>query len=72
MCGADEVISARAVDDVELFALPFYVERGAEHAVAILLLYRIVVTYGVFLSNATAAGDLAGMEKQSFGQGCLT
>ena len=53
--GPDEVVAARAVDDVQLLAVPFHVEYGREHRVAILLFYWEIVTNCVFGSNPATA-----------------
>ena len=67
-----EVITARAVDDVQLLIVPLHMERSSEDAVAVFLLHGEVVGHGVLLRDASATCDDATLEEQRFGEGGLT
>ena len=49
-----KIITTRAIDNIELLAVPLHVEDSREHTIAILLLYRKIITYRIVLSDASA------------------
>ena len=57
-----EVITTRAVDDVQFLVVPLYMENGWEHGITILLLYGEVVADGVLRLNRSTALDDAGFK----------
>ena len=69
---ADKVITARAVDDIQLLPVPLHMIYGGEHAVAVLLLYREIIGDSVVLGDASATLDDTCFEKQAFRECCLT
>ena len=68
----NEVITTRAVNDVQLLALPFSVEYCWEYRVSVIVLNREVVTHRILLSDTSAATDLTTMIKQRLCQSGLT
>ena len=52
---SDEVVTARAVYDVQLFVVPLRVQHGGEDGIAVFLLHGEVVAHGVFLLYAAPA-----------------
>ena len=63
---AYEVVSSRAVDDVELLAKELGIYHGGEHGGSVFLLYREVVAYGVLCFDCAAAFYHSTLEEHSF------
>ncbi len=68
----NKVITAWAVDKIQLLTIPLCMEDSREYRIAVLLLYRKIITNSVLLGNTTPSFDNACLEKQSLCQGCLT
>ena len=68
-CCACEVITARAVDEVDFLAVPLYVAYGREYRITVLMLYGEVVADCCVQTYSAAALDDAGLVEHSFSQG---
>lgn len=66
-----KVITAGAVDEVQLLTFPFRMEYRREYGVAIILLYGEIVTDSILLRDTSAAFDDARVEEEALGEGCL-
>ena len=71
-CSADKVVRTRAVDEIQLFPVPFRVERCCKYGIAVFLFYWKIVADGIFCGNASASLNLTTFIKQSFGESGLS
>ena len=71
-CCTAEVITAWAVDDVELLSIPFCMEYRAEYRVAIFLLYWEVVGNSVVHCDTATTCNLTRVINQGFSKCGLT
>ena len=67
-----EVVTSRAIYDVQLLVVPFNMEHSGEHTITIFLFYGEIVAHSVLLSDASATLDYSGLVKESLCEGCLT
>ena len=68
---ACEVITARAVNEVDLLAVPFYMANSGEDRIAVFVLYGEIVADGCVLTDSAATLDDTCLVEHGFSQGRL-
>ena len=68
---AYEVVRTRAVNNIQLFAVPLGVENSGEYRIAILLFHREIVTHRVLLLHSATALDYTTLKKHCLGKSSL-
>ncbi len=71
-CLTHEIGQARAVDDIQLLAVPFGVEHGAKDGITIVLFNREIVAHRSLLRHAALSVNLSGDVEHRLGQSCFS
>ena len=66
-----KIVRTRTVNDIEFLPIPFHMEYGGEHRIAIFLLHREIVADRILLCDASATFDDTGFIKERLCQSGL-